>query len=151
MQRKNGDRQKQLLGRAGWGLLVLFFLAIIEFWILSNAGMNNDILYSWNGKFFIYWFIVLIIPVVIISMVIGKRTKNSNHLWFRAASIAPLVTAIFSLFVFLLSIIGFASSDHGTYQMHFWRPVLFLIFTIFFGLILGIIGSFSYWHIARKK
>lgn len=149
-KKKNEDNQKRALGCAGWGF-ILSCLAVLGFGVLSNVGTSNGIFSGWNVSFFMYWFIIVVIPIVILSMLIGKGTKNSKHFWPPVILITLLVTILYNLFVFFLSIIGMAISDRGTNQRSFWHPASFLTTTIFFGFLLGIIAGLGYWHAGRSK
>ena len=146
------DRQKRTMGCAGWAV-ILSFLAIIFFGIWANVGRGYlylNIFTGWKPSDFLSFFTIFLLPTLILSMIIGSRTKPGSNLLLSALIIVPLVTCIYTLFLYLDMGFGIAISDTPPTKT-FWHPVSIGLTAIFFGIILGIIASFGYWHAGRKK
>ena len=90
-------RQKRVFGCAGWAI----FMAVV-----MSFGLG--ILPQYLDSFFIF-----LLPIAIISMIIGSITKPPSTYRITATFIIPSVTALFIIFAFILSIFATAVSDRA--------------------------------------
>ncbi len=147
----NEGRRKRILGCGGWAV-ILSFLAPLSIGIVGNASSEHfslNVFTGWKLFDFINVYTFILIPVAILSMVIGSRTKPGPY-WRSALIIIPLVAAGYASLIYLNVAIGKAISDTPS-RVTFWQPPAIGLSAITVGVILGFVASYGFWHAGRKK
>ena len=145
------QKRKRILGSIGWAI-ILSFLATILFGFWAGIDLPNRFtgwITVWSFVTFFQAFIFFLFPTEFLSILIGIYAEPPARFWVSTAIIIPVVTVIYTFFLWFSLGFGKALSDNPSRET-FWHPASIGISAIIFGVILGSVASYGYWHAGRK-
>ena len=149
----NEARRKQILGCGGWALnfafslsLVLIFFADI---IRRHRGLAAFYPLMDNAEAVLTWFLIFVIPMTILAIVIGSRSKTRPDLFSISTVFLITLTLTFIFFYAMYCLpIGSLPGKEGEGFVN--TPSIGLT-ALTGSIILGLIVSYGYWHAGRKE
>ena len=153
--KKNANiRKKKTLGCMSWGLILAISTSIMMILfsdiVRSQRGSSAFFPILDNITTIATWFFILIIPIEIFAIIIGKLSSISKPS-AGAAILTFFISSVLSLFFlsFLYSLpLGSPQRPNGE---SFWNPPIIGITALLLSLFLGVIASYGYWHVGKKS
>ena len=126
-------------------LILIFFSAIVR--RLRGLAAFHPLMD--NVEAVLMWFIIFVIPMTILAIIIGSKTRTITDLF--SLSIIFFITTALS-FIFLYTIYNLPlGTTPGKEGESFMNPPAIGLTALMGSIILGFIASYGYWHAGRKK